>query len=86
MKLFISFVISVSLVLFITGVLSYFFFMRDNRQDLNVYVDRDGQIYVNGVESTEMRASQLINDPAYIPSLNYHPDSKVHYCFGQCLE
>jgi hypothetical protein len=85
MKLFISFIISITLVLLITAILSYFIIVRDNRQGLDVYVDRDGQIYLNGVESTETRATQLINDPAYIPTLRYHPDSTVHYCFGQCL-
>ena len=72
------------LVLTFTAVLSYFFFMRDNRQDLEVYVDADGQIYLNGILSTEIRATQLINDSAYIPNLKYHPDSPIHYCFGRC--
>ena len=85
MKILISFIISVTLVIFITAVLSYFFIMRDNRQTLEVYVDREGQIYLNGVQSTENRATELINDPAYEASLNYHPESSVHYCFGQCL-
>jgi hypothetical protein len=85
MKLFISFIISICLVLVITGTISYFFFLHDNRQALEVYVDREGQIFLNGVVATEIRATSLINDPAYIVTLKYHPDSNVHYCFGQCL-
>jgi len=84
-RLFVALIISVTLVLFTTAVLSYFFVMRDNRQALHVYVDREGQIYLNGVESMEARATQLINDPSYIVDLEYHPESLIHYCFGQCL-
>jgi hypothetical protein len=84
MKMLISIVVSLLIVLTTTAVISYFMFMHDNRQSLEVYVDRDGQIYLNGVVSTEIRATSLLNDPAYISTLSYHPDSSVHYCFGQC--
>jgi hypothetical protein len=85
MKMIISIILSMTLVLFITAVLSYFFLMHDNRQTLEVYIDRAGVIYVNGVVSTEARAMALINAPGYIATITYHPDSRVHYCFGQCL-
>ena len=85
MKILISFIISVTLVIFIAAVLSYFFTMRDNRQVLEVYVDRNGQIFLNGVQSTENRATQLMNDPRYKASISYHSESSVHYCFGQYL-
>ena len=84
MRMIISIMLSLILVLILASVLSYFIFIKDNRQNLDVYVDAQGKIYVNGVISTEQRASQLVNDPAYIPSITYHPDSPMHYCFGQC--
>ncbi len=84
MRMLISIVLSCVLVLIVASVISYFMFMKDNRQGLDVYVDAQGQIYVNGVISTEQRASQLVNDPGYIPSISYHPDATVHYCFGSC--
>jgi hypothetical protein len=84
MKMIISFILSVTLVLFITAVISYFFFLHDNRKEVDIFVDINGTILINGVESTELEATLLINDPAYIPILRYHPESSIHYCFGQC--
>lgn len=84
MRMLISIVLSCLLVLIVASVISYFMFMKDNRQGLDVYVHAQGQIYINGVISTEQRASQLVNDPGYIPSISYHPDATVHYCFGSC--
>jgi uncharacterized alpha/beta hydrolase family protein len=84
MRMIISIMLSLILVLIIASVLSYFVFIKDNRQNLDVYVDAQGKIYINGVISTEQRASSLVNDPRYIPSISYHPDAAIHYCFGSC--
>ncbi len=85
MRMLISIVLSIILVVIVASTMSYYLFIKDNRQNLEVYVDSEGLIYVNGVISTEQRASNLVNDPGYISSISYHPDASVHYCFGQCL-
>ena len=84
MKMIISFLLSVTLVLTVTATISYFLFIHDNRKQVDIYVDEKGTIFVNGLESTELEATLLMNDPAYVPVLRYHPESSMHYCFGQC--
>ena len=76
MRMLISIVLSIILVVIVASTMSYYLFIKDNRQNLEVYVDSEGLIYVNGVISTEQRASNLVNDPGYISSISYHPRCK----------